>query len=272
MTHWSVVLPYFNEVDYLPRTLESLAAQTLRPTRLVLVDNASTDGSATVAREVMGRYPHIATLHLSEPRPGKIPAMATGLREVATPFVATWDADTWYPPEYLARCNQLFLSGGPACMAVLACYIHGPPDSPESIRKRHKILRKARRFPNACHAGGYAQAFRTEALRAVGGYDERIWPYVLSDHEIVHRLLKKGRTAYSFDHWCLPSTRRTDRRRVAWNRFERLIYRYSPSIAKDWFFYRFLAKRFAARGLNNTRLREQSWAGSGKGGQGVAAP
>ena len=42
---WSVVIPYFNERDYLPATLASLYTQDMRAFRLILVDNASTDGT-----------------------------------------------------------------------------------------------------------------------------------------------------------------------------------------------------------------------------------
>lgn len=259
MMRWSVLLPYYNESRYLANTLESLVAQTLRPLHIVLVDNGSTDQSAALAREVMRCHPDVITTHLREPRPGKVTALATGLAAVDTPFVATCDADTWYPPQYLERCDRMFADGGVECMAVLACHIHDAPHSEAALRQRQKILRKAQMFPRNCHAGGYAQAFRTGALREVGGFDEAIWPYVLLDHEIIHRLLKRGRTAYSLDHWCLASDRRTDRRRVAWTPTERWLYRHLPFVLKDWFFYRFLAKRFAARGMFNTRLREHAW-------------
>jgi len=42
---WSIVLPVFNEADFLPRTLRALADQDAS-FHLVLVDNGSTDGGA----------------------------------------------------------------------------------------------------------------------------------------------------------------------------------------------------------------------------------
>ena len=50
---WSVVVPYFNEKDYLPATLASLLAQELKPFQVILVDNASTDGSAEVCKKIL---------------------------------------------------------------------------------------------------------------------------------------------------------------------------------------------------------------------------
>ncbi|MDX2225441.1 MAG: hypothetical protein SFV21_21995, partial [Rhodospirillaceae bacterium] len=97
------------------------------------------------------------------------------------------------------------------------------------------------------------------ALRDAGGYGAHHWPFVLKDHELIHRVLKRGRVRYDWDLWCIPSPRRNDRRAVRWSLAERLLYHVSPFAAKDWFFYRFLGPRFAARGMADTRLRARNW-------------
>ena len=38
---FGIVVPFYNEANYLPRTLESLLQQTRLPDQVVLVDNAS---------------------------------------------------------------------------------------------------------------------------------------------------------------------------------------------------------------------------------------
>ena len=42
----AVVVVNWNAGDYLKKCLQCLKAQTLNPTRVIVVDNASTDGSA----------------------------------------------------------------------------------------------------------------------------------------------------------------------------------------------------------------------------------
>lgn len=42
----SIVIPVYNRAAVVTRTLDSVFAQTARPLQLILVDNASTDGSA----------------------------------------------------------------------------------------------------------------------------------------------------------------------------------------------------------------------------------
>ena len=47
----TIVIPVFNREQVVGKTLASVEAQTLRPLSVVLVDNASTDGSRRVLEE-----------------------------------------------------------------------------------------------------------------------------------------------------------------------------------------------------------------------------
>ena len=79
------------------------------------------------------------------------------------------------------------------------------------------------------------------------------------DHEIVHRVLRHGVCRYNADFWCVPDERRSDRGKVRWNLFDRWLYRNVPRALQDWFFYSYLAKRFARRNMLHLNLREQAW-------------
>ena len=254
----TIVLPFFNEQGWIGRTIDSLVAQNDERFLLLLIDNGSTDGGAAEAAI------HIAALGdrariLSCPTPGKINALAAGLAQVDTPLVATCDADTIYPSDYVGRIIALFGHHDGAA-AVMAIDLYAPAEDRRSQRRIAFIMRKGRRFASKCHAGGYAQAFRTAALRAGGGFDAGRWPYVLEDHEIVHRVMRHGRVVYHPDHVCFPSERRVSRDAVSWTRAERLLYRYLPGRALDWYFYHFLGRRLAARNSMGVALRNKDWA------------
>ena len=256
---WSVVIPYYNEAGFLPATVQTLLAQTLRPFDLILVDNASTDGSPQLARGLTDGVGGIRTRHLTETEPGQVHALETGIAAVETPFVAICDADTLYPETYLATADRVFRQAGDNVVAALAHGLSAPPTSLAGRLSRLKRMAVARLLPDQCHAGGYAHTFRTAALKAAGGYSKALWPYVLKDHELMHRVLKHGRAAYAWDFWCRASDRRDDRGGVRWTLSERLIYHVSPAMAKDWFFYRFLAPRFEARQMSELNLRQRGW-------------
>jgi glycosyltransferase involved in cell wall biosynthesis len=260
---WSIVIAYFNEADFLGATLASIAAQTLRPRVVILVDNGSTDTGPALAAAWAAQNPDIKVLPLVEPRPGQVHALAAGIAAVTTGFVAIGDADTFYPPDYLARANTA-LAADPSVVAVFA---HNSAGAPESIRERS--VRRLRDliliglWRGQTYAGGYAHGFRTAALRAAGGYDPQRWPYVLKDHELVHRVSRHGRFGRTPGLWVRPSPRRTERKAVRWNLFERVLYHATPYPAMDWYFYRFLMPRLAARGMRDTVLRNRDWAVDG---------
>lgn len=257
----SIIIPYYNEQEYLPATLESLGRQNCRDFCLILVDNGSDDDSSERARIVMQQFPDITTHFLSCMEPGKLPALVQGLAVVATDYVASCDADTIYPPHYVENCLAMFRSGeeGKRIVGVMAIDIYSPPRSKASVRRIRKIMLKSQLFSSQCHAGGYAQAYRTDVLRAVGGFASPRWPFLLEDHELYQRIRKLGVIRYAPNHFCFPSDRRQDRRSVSWTWLERTVYRFAPAKAKDWVFYRFLTARFARRGLVQVKLRERNF-------------
>lgn len=259
MTRWTFVIAYYNEADYLEATLRSLAAQTLAPFRLLLVDNGSTDVSPELARRIGAEMHGVEVIHLHEPRPGKIFALEAAMPHITTPFVAFGDADTYYPPHYLAAADRAFARGGEQVVAAMAVDLRAPLTGWRARAKRFHNQLVSRIWPKQTHTGGYGQTFRTAALLAAGGYSHAIWPYVLMDHEIMQRILKQGRAVYPADLWCMPSPRRADRRRVRWTVAERLLYHFTPASTKDWFFYRFLGPRLQQRRLGHLNLREKSW-------------
>lgn len=106
----SVVVPARDEETRLPRCLASLAAQTRLPDEVVVVDNASADGTARVAADAGARVVH-------ESARGIWPAAAAGYDAATGDVIARVDADTVLPPGWLARVEDL-LADDPACAAV----------------------------------------------------------------------------------------------------------------------------------------------------------
>ena len=249
----SLVLPYFNEEAYLAATLGSIAAQSERDFELILVDNGSTDEGLRVARAACEAMGDVAVQWLREERPGKIHALRTGIAAAAGEIVATLDADTLYPPDYLARVRREFAADARIAAAFA---FNRPPDRQRASfdQRLHAWL-----WPRKCHTGGFGQAFRRDLLEAAGGFDFERWPFVLEDHEIVHRIAPLGTLAYSADHVCHPSDRRSDRSDCNWTLWERVQYKLLPGSAMEQFFYGYLAERFTRRGLSTLRLRDKTW-------------
>ncbi|WP_229756296.1 glycosyltransferase family 2 protein [Cnuibacter physcomitrellae] len=83
----SVVIPVKDDRDELERCLRALAAQTVLPDEIVVVDNGSSDGSAEVALSFGVRV-------LAEPRPGIPAAASTGYDAARADVIGRLDADS----------------------------------------------------------------------------------------------------------------------------------------------------------------------------------
>jgi glycosyltransferase involved in cell wall biosynthesis len=92
----SVVIPVFNE----ERTLATLVARVLATPyakELIIVDDASSDGTSRIIAELAARHPELVPQR-HEKNQGKGAALATGLRHVTGDIVLIQDADLEYDP------------------------------------------------------------------------------------------------------------------------------------------------------------------------------
>jgi cellulose synthase/poly-beta-1,6-N-acetylglucosamine synthase-like glycosyltransferase len=97
----SVVIPVRDDAERLEVCLRAIAAQTVRPTEVIVVDNGSSDRSVAVARA------HGAVV-LHEQRVG-IPAASTrGFDAAAADVIARIDADSQLPPDWIEQVTRVF--------------------------------------------------------------------------------------------------------------------------------------------------------------------
>ena len=248
---WTVLLPFYNERHYLRETIRSLAKQSAA-TRLVLIDNGSSDQSGEIARAACAEFGVDAVL-LFEGRPGKVAALQCGLREVQSRFVATCDADTLYPVDYLDRAGRL-LDRAKTVAAIAANTVPGSSQRANRIAGWRMAL-TGMVLPQQCLNGGASQVFRTTPLKACGGFDPAIWNWVLEDHEVMARIETHGRIRYDRNFICHPAERPREADCRGWNLGEQIHYHLTASGERERFFHDFLAARLRERSLLSERLR-----------------
>lgn len=103
--HLSVVLPAFNERDTLAVSLGEVFAALAalpRPSEVLVVDDGSTDGTAALVEEQIGRQPSLRLIRLSR-NFGKESALCAGLEHARGAYVALLDADLQDPPGEMLR-------------------------------------------------------------------------------------------------------------------------------------------------------------------------
>lgn len=97
----TIVIPVYNEADSLDACLRAIAAQTVAPFEVIVVDNNSTDDTRAVAAV----FPFVRLLH--QPRQGVIHARRTGFDAARGDLIARIDGDTILPADWLARLQTV---------------------------------------------------------------------------------------------------------------------------------------------------------------------
>lgn len=99
-----VVVTNCNNGRYVAAAIESVAAQTVRDIRVVVVDDASTDDSDAAIRAVLAklddrRFDYVRL----EANRGQAGAIRRGLADLDTPFVCVLDSDDYWYPDFAAE-------------------------------------------------------------------------------------------------------------------------------------------------------------------------
>jgi len=180
-----VVVLTHNRVDELMRTLGHLTRLPEAPP-IVVVDNASTDGTA---QRVAERYGQVRQVRqgaqeaqvtqlrlLRRPRNEGAAGRNAGVAAIGTPYVAFCDDDTWWAPGALARAGEL-LDAHPNVAVLSARVLVGPGERLDPTCERMA----ASPLPSAGLPGPSLVAFmagaavvRASAFREAGGYEPRL--------------------------------------------------------------------------------------------------
>jgi len=195
----TVVIPNYNGMRFLPRLMESLAAQTDPRWAAVIVDDASADDSVPYLRR---HWPEVRLIVNQENR-GFAASCNAGMQAATTPFVALLNNDTHLDQNWLAEGLKPFdwpKVGAVASLVLLAEVPH-PIDTAGdlysvaggALKRGHLMARDLARTldPRVFSACGASGFYRREAVASVGFLDERLDAYY-EDVDLGFRLAWAG--------------------------------------------------------------------------------
>lgn len=182
-----------NEARYLPACLFSLLAQTRPPDEIIVIDNASADGTGEVARAVPG------VTVIDEPVNGLVVARERARQAARGDVLAYLDADCRAPIFWLERVERRFdRRGAPIGLtgpyrfydwdwtgrALIRAYdvAVAPPT--------HALVHHALNVGAVFYGGNFA--VERGALEAIGGFDQSI-EFHGEDTNLGRRLTRLGR-------------------------------------------------------------------------------
>lgn len=97
----SIIIPCYNQAEFLPETLKYVQSQTYADFECIIVDDGSTDNSAEIVHSFMVNDPRFCLV--SKQNGGTATARNVGLKAASGDYVIFLDADDFLHPEALAR-------------------------------------------------------------------------------------------------------------------------------------------------------------------------
>lgn len=159
-----VIIPAHNEEAFIAQTLQSIAAQTVLPAKVVVVNDNSTDSTATICAGFALQYSWLSVIEKSSDAihlPGSkvIQAFLAGFETVDANYdvIVKLDADLILPPDYFETILAEFAKDAKVGMAGGFAYIEKNGDwILESLTDKD-------------HIRGAFKAYRKECFLQIGG-------------------------------------------------------------------------------------------------------
>ncbi|HYW45261.1 MAG TPA: glycosyltransferase [Bryobacteraceae bacterium] len=197
----SVVIPNWNGKDllakYLPSVIEALKGHPAN--EIVVVDNASTDGSADFVRK---KFPQVNLVELRE-NLGFGGGSNAGFRAARNDIVVLLNSDMRVAPDFLAPLLEGFAD--PEVFAVSCQIFFSDPDSVReesgltqgwwqdgSLRVRHRIDAAVEEMFPCFYGGGGSCAFDRVKFLELGAFDALFEPFYLEDTDLGFLAWKRG--------------------------------------------------------------------------------
>ncbi|MBB3351041.1 glycosyltransferase involved in cell wall biosynthesis [Rhizobium sp. BK049] len=168
----AVVIPAYNAEEFIATTLRSVVDQTHSALEIIVVDDGSTDDTASICREFAAADPRITIL--STENRGVAAARNAGIEASTADYIALLDADDLWHPTYVERMLSALHPLPDAWGAVYA--LHRLVDSEGYCTKSGSSL-SARGFILIRHlvfrfvGNGSAFMVRRAVIDKIGGYD-----------------------------------------------------------------------------------------------------
>ena len=181
----SVIIPLYNKRESIARTIASVAAQSLAPHEIIVMNDGSTDGSDEIVRELAATNPKIKLLH--QPNAGVSAARNRAIEAAEGEFVALLDGDDVWREGYIAEICRL-IDRYPDCGAYATGFyiidgdqivkgdtpqMEGPVDFFKESQRHYVLIPSATTLNRALalQLGGFPEGMRM-------GEDQYLWTLI----------------------------------------------------------------------------------------------
>ena len=186
----TVVIPCYNQGDFLPSAIKSVREQTYGPVELIVVDDGSTDDTHSIARS-------LGAIVISQENKGLSQARNVGLAAARGEFIVMLDADDELLPDAVAIGVEALVSSPHAAAVVGNCQ---SVDADGRLLPAERHVIDTTRLYREWLANNFVWApaaamFRRRALEQCGGFPQDLGP--AADYAVYLRLARTGTVLYN---------------------------------------------------------------------------
>jgi len=197
MIRLSVIIPFLNASDHLPRCLAAISCQTCKNAEFIFVDNGSIDNSKKIIEAFSRQQGNINIQILEEKKRGASAARNTGADHASGEWLLFTDADCIPGPDWLRDITAATVQAAPNISAlagnikpwpsknIVATFLGMytlPANKRETVYNQFQIVSGG--FPTA------NLAVRRDVFLEIGGFDVAILIYG-EDHDLCARIYQK---------------------------------------------------------------------------------
>lgn len=183
----AVIIPCYNDGQYIMQALQSIYNQTLLPEKIIVVD----DGSNTETKKILAAIKHPLLQIVYQENKGVSAARNHAISLAQTDYILNLDADDYYESTFIEKAVQLLDNNN--CLVAVSSYHHLFKDC-KIIEVIEPLGGNVKDFitMNNCSAN---TMFRKKSWQAVGGFDEKM-KEGYEDWEFWIAVLKLGGQVY----------------------------------------------------------------------------
>lgn len=181
----SVIIPCYNQANFLPETYTSVVRQTWRDLEVIVIDDGSSDDTAQVAESLFAQHPDVPSRLVRQRNRGLSEARNAGIRAARGQWILTLDSDDMFRREFLAMAmEQLQLHPE---LNLISCAVQQFGHSRDVWTPNAytpELLPEQNTFPAMC-------LFRKSLWEDAGGYDPS-HPWGMEDWNFWLRCMRVG--------------------------------------------------------------------------------
>lgn len=149
----SIIIPIYNSESYLRRCLDSIICQDFQDCEIILIDDGSTDGSATMCQHYSSKYDNIIFIH--KENGGVSSARNAGLDIAQGDYICFIDSDDWVESTYLQTLRSYVKNENSIDILFFSMFLCSS-DKKEIISLSNSICKNRQAVENEIYALRYA--------------------------------------------------------------------------------------------------------------------